>query len=107
MNRDNKNAETKQCTIPSVIGSISIHRYGRLTQRAIKSKTKWFDECEYYTIEADEECIIITKCRMEIQKKAHRYTKGTGLKVEMDLPYGNFVFDDEESTEDELVVYYR
>ena len=81
-----KNNTEQALTIPIVSGSISICRYGRLTQRAIKSKTKWFDECEYYTVEADEEGLIITKHRMEIPKNAHRYTKGTGVKVEIDLP---------------------
>ena len=107
MNTDSKKTETEQCTIPSVSGSISITKGRTDRYKQLYSNSKWFDVTEYFDIQDDGESLIIKKCYMEIPKTAQKFTSGRHFQFVSELPLGTFDIDEEESNEDELVVYYR
>ena len=107
MNTDNKETETKQCTIPSVSGSISVTKGREDRYKQLYSSSEWFNGAEYFNIQDDGESIVIKKCYMEIPKTAQKFTSGRHFQFVSELPLGTFDIDEEESNEDELVVYYR
>lgn len=107
MNIDSKKTETKQCTIPVVSGSISVYDGRTDRYRQIESSSRWFDNAEYFDIQDDGESLIIKKCYMEIPKTAQKFSKIRRFHFVSELPKGTFVFNEEESNEDELVIYYR
>jgi hypothetical protein len=83
-----------------------VHIYkGRADRyRVLHSSSKWFDGCEYFIIKDDANgCLRIIKCYLEIPKNAQKRT--TGFQFVSELPIGTFKFD-EDSTEDELIIYY-
>lgn len=93
--------------IANVSGSITVYDGIRGTQKHIAISKEWATE-EYYTIEDDGECLIFKKCYMEIPKNAHKLRKGINLSIEhSEIENGKYVFDVDESNEDEVVVYYR
>ncbi len=106
MTEDNKNAE-KQCDIHVVSGSISVYDGRKDRYRQIKSSSRWFNDADYYVINDDGECLVIKKCYMEVPKNAQKFSKTNRFHFVSDLPKGTFCFDEEESNEDELVIYYR
>ncbi len=110
MNTDSKNTETKQCTIPSVSGSISVTKHTGVNQVHISSKSNFFDG--YLIIKDDGESLTFTKPTIDYNGKMYKpkyYKKAKTYitAIVSEIPLGKFDFDDEESTEDELVVYYR
>lgn len=105
MNTDSKKEQNEQCTIPVVSGSITVFEGTAINQKKIYSNSKWFD-CEYYDVNIFDDYFTITKCYLEITKKARKLNKAKQLSLICDIPLGEFEFD-EESTEDELVIYYR
>lgn len=110
MNTDNKNTETEQFTIPSVSGSIVVsEQKNKPNQRQITSNSNWFD-CDYILFNAKEDYISITKPSLDYRGKSQKPTKQNNsyhFLVTAELPLGKFEFDVDDSTEDELVVYYR
>lgn len=109
MNTDGKKTETKQCTIHGVSGSISIEKNNDIGQLKIVSKSNWFDS-EYVIVKIEGDCIMISKPTLDYTGKMFKVLKvGSNflIKLSLELPMGKFDFDDELSTEDELVVYYR
>lgn len=107
MNKDSKKIETEQCTIPSVSGSISVYDGRKDRYRQIESSSRWFDDEEYYVITDEDGCLTIKKCYMEVPKNAQKFSKIRRFHFVSSLPKGTFCFDEEESNEDELVIYYR
>ena len=107
MEKDSKKTETEQCTIPSVSGSISITKGRSDRYKQLYSSSEWFDGTEYFDIQDDRESLTIKKCYMEIPKTAQKFTSGRHFQFVSELPLGTFDVDEEESNEDELVVYYR
>ncbi len=106
MNTDNKNTETEQCTIPSVSGSITVYpKNDRI--RKIYCKSDWFNDVEYFEFINDGSFLLIKKCLLDIPKKAIKLPKSRSFDMVSNLPIGTFMIDDEESTEDELLIYYR
>jgi len=106
MSTDNKETETKQCTIPSVSGSISIYDYNaKQGFKEIVFKTDWTKDAESFTVEYYTDSLVIKKWYLEVPKKARKITKKGHLIIKTEAPSGTFEID-EESTEDELVVYY-
>ena len=96
-----------QLNIPVVSGSIIVYDGIRLSQKHIKINKDWANT-EYFTIKDDGECLVIKKCYMDIPKNAYKLRKGCLLSIEhSEIQNGKYVFDNEESTEDEAVVYYR
>ena len=105
MKKDNKKIQ-KQYDVQIVTGNISITK-GRLDRyRQIYSSCKWFDGAEYFDIQDDGESLLIKKCYMEIPKTAQKFTSSKHFQFVSELPLGIFDIDEEESNEDELVVYY-
>ena len=51
MDKDSKKEQTKQCTIPSVSGSITVYKGRADRYRDIYSKSSWFDNSEYFVIQ--------------------------------------------------------
>ena len=93
--------------IANVSGSISIYDYKpRQGVKEIVGNSEWFNSTEYYSITDDGECLVIKKCYMEIPKKALKIYKDNHLRFECEAINGTFEID-EESNEDELVIYYR
>jgi len=110
MNIDSKNTETERCTIPSVSGSISVTKHTGINQVHISSKSNFFDG--YLIIKDDGESLTFTKPTIDYNGKMYKpkfYKKAQNYitAIVSEMPLGKFDFDDEESTEDELVVYYR
>jgi hypothetical protein len=90
-----------------ISGGISISKV-RERYRCIYSNSKWFEECEWYQIKDDGECITIKKCLgVEVPRKAQKFTKSKHFQFVSELPTGKFEFDEEESTIDEVRIYYR
>lgn len=107
MNTDNNKEQKEQCTIPVISGSISVYDGRKDRYRQIESSSRWFDDEEYYVIKDDEDgCLTIKKCYMEIPKNAIKFSKTRRFHFVSQLPKGTFCFDEEESNEDELVIYY-
>ena len=91
--------------LDGVIGTISVIDKKRTRYKRLVCK-EWFNNIEYVTINDDGECLVIRKCYMEIPKSAKKIDRGFYVEIESDIPLGTFDLD-EESNEDELVVYYR
>jgi hypothetical protein len=106
MNTDSKENE-KQCDIHVISGSINVGKGRADPYRDIYSKSPWFNSAEYFDIQVDDECIVIKKCYLEIPKKAQKFTTSRHFQFKSELPLGTFCFDEEESNEDELLIYYR
>ena len=99
----------KQCDIHVVSSSINIQKASHRRQVQVQSNSKFFSEDVLVSV--DEESIRFTKPSLDYRGKTH---KPKELKsgwytfcIVAELPITkNLEFDDEESTEDELVVYY-
>lgn len=101
------NCTDQALTVPVVSGSITVYNGIRITQKHIAISKEWATE-EYYTIEDDGECLIIKKCYMEIPKTAHKLRANKHISIEhSEIQNGEYVFDPDESSEDEVVIYYR
>lgn len=92
------------CTIHSVSGSIVINRGRNDNYRQFKSNSNWFDGAEYFTLIENENCLTIKKHYMEVPKNAQKSKTGHFMCLS-ELPIGKFEFDEDESSEDVVVVY--
>ena len=103
------NAEKHQLTIPRVSGSIHITNGRTERYRQFHSSSKWFDECELFQlIDNNEGLLLIRKCLgIEIPKNAQKFTSSRHFMCRSEIPVGRYKIDEDESTIDELVVYYR
>jgi len=106
----NETSKTEQpCTIQNVSGSLSIEKNNDKGQLKIVSNSNWFDS-EYVIVNVEEDCIIISKPILDYTGRMFKVMNiglNSLVKLTLELPIGNFEIDQEESTEDELVVYYR
>jgi len=94
--------------IPSVSGSITVYPKDKNDRmRKIYCKSEWFNGTEYFEFIEEESFLIIKRCLLEIPKKAIKLPKGRSFDKASKLPLGTFSIDEEESNEDELVIYYR
>ena len=106
-NENLNGAENPQLNIGAVSGSITVYNGIRLTQKHISISKEWAN-AKYYTIDDNGECLVFKKCYMEVPKNAYKLRAGCQLSIEhSEIQNGKYVFDDEESTEDEAVIYYR
>ena len=87
-----------------VSGSITISNGRTDRYRAIYSNSKWFNDAEYFTLIENENCLTINKHYMEVPKNAQRTKRGYFMCLS-ELPIGRFEFDEDESSEDIVVVY--
>jgi hypothetical protein len=98
----------KPCTLHSVSGSIIISDSNINGQVQITSNSKWFDIDDIIVLH-DIDCIIIKRPTLDYRGLTHKLQRRCNTvqtKIMADIPLGRFEFD-EESTEDELVIYYR
>jgi len=75
--------------------------------RQIHSNSNWFNNVEYFDITDDGYCLIIAKCYMEVKKRSKKFTASRHFTITSEMPLGRFAFEQEESTEDEIVIYYN
>ena len=106
-NKSSKNNFNAISHKTDVSGSINVTAGRNERYRQVHSNSKWFDSSEYFTIKDDGECLTIKKCGLQIPKKAQKFTSSRHFMYVSQLPLGRFEFDVEESSEDELVIYYR
>ena len=99
----NRKAEQPFCQ-SCVSGSITISNGRNENYRQFKSNSKWFDDSEYFTLIESDNCLTIKKHYMEIPKNAQKTKRGYFMCVSQ-LPIGKFEFDEDESSEDVVVVY--
>lgn len=87
--------------------SITVFSHDSPNLRRLYSKSEFFSTGEYFVIEHDDNCLVITKCYLEIPSKALKITskKTCRLVFQSDLPVGTYTFDEEETNEDQLVIY--
>ena len=106
MNTDSKKEQTEQCTIPSVSGSINFTQQG-YDKLHITSKSNFFKND--VVIDFLEDCIVFKLAGIDDVniKKLTKYKYGYQATLQCTALTGKFDFDVDESTEDELVVYYR
>ena len=108
MNYTEPTQEEKEALHIGVVGgSITVYNGGRSTQKHIAISKEWATE-EYYTIKDDGECLIIKKCYMEVPKTAKKLCGNKHISIEhSEIQNGEYVFDSDESNEDEVAIYYR
>ena len=104
MSKTSKNNETAQLGIGAVSGSITISNGRNENYRQFKSNSKWFDDAEYFTLTESDNCLTIKKHYMEVPINAQKTNRGYFMCVS-ELPIGKFEFDEDESSEDVVVVY--
>jgi|DEB0MinimDraft_10_1074344.scaffolds.fasta_scaffold31941_3 hypothetical protein len=104
MNNENK----PKLHLENFSGSISIYDYKpRQGCKEIIINSEWVNGVQYFIISNDVDYLVVQKCYMEIPKNALKISKQNHLRIEIEAPNGTFEICTEESTEDELVVYYR
>ena len=86
--------------------SITIYKGGYFGHVRIYSRCAWFDDAEYCVTEDLGGCLVIKKCYLDIPNKALKVGNDGRMQFESEIPLGNYAIDQEESDEDELVIYY-
>lgn len=93
---------------PNVSGSVHITCGQTDRYRALYSNSKWFDECEWFSLIDNGNSLKIKKCLgIEIPKSAQKFTKSRHFQFVSEIPFGHFEFDEDESDIDVLVIHYR
>jgi len=87
-----------------VSGSITISNGRNVNYRQFNSNSNWFNDAEYFTLIENENCLTIKKHYMEVPKNAQKTTKGYFMCLS-ELPIGKFEFDEDESSQDVVLVY--
>lgn len=95
--------------IASANGSINVTKGSAERYRQFHSNSKWFDECEWFQLVDDMNgTLIIKKCLgIEIPKNSQKFTSSRHFMCVSEIPLGRYEIDEEESSIDELVIYYR
>jgi len=97
----NENKKISDTTISITKGKGESGRY-----KTLYSKSKWFDDCEWFQIIEEEDYLIIRKCLgIEIPKNAKKFTKARRFgNFVSEIPIGQYHSDESESNSDELVI---
>ena len=91
-------------------GSISVSMGRTERYRQISSNSSFFIAGEDYVLKDDGECLTITRCGLEGHKNAQKCGNaktGALFQFVSELPIKKLEFDTEESTCDEVRIYYR
>lgn len=104
-----KDSKTEQpCTLHGVSGSITFSEHSRGDRyRQCRSILKFFEgEIRFKEY---EDCIVFRKPSIDDNDsiKTTPHKGGYKFNIKCNIPLGNFKIDREESTEDELVIYYH
>ena len=86
---------------------ISITKGRKDRYRSLYSNSEWFDGCEYFVITDNGDYLSIKKCYMDIPKKAQVFTTSKHFSFVSELPLGWFDIDEDDSNEDEILIYYN
>lgn len=110
MNTDKATKESGNLPIFSVSGIISFLKHSTCKTR-INAKSNINLLEDDVIIDVGEDYIKISRPSIDYNGKTYKLNKMNngwyGTTLQMQLPLGKFLFDDEESTEDELIAYYR
>jgi hypothetical protein len=87
-----------------VSGSIIINKGRNDNYRQFKSNSDWFNNAEYFTLIENGNCLTIKKHYIQVPKNAQKTKTGHFMCIS-ELPIGKFEFDEDESSEDVVVVY--
>ena len=90
-----------------ISGTIKVRKGKSDRYKMIYSNCKWFEDAEYFDIQENNEVLVIKKCYMIIPKTAQKSKKVGFFYCVSELPLGTFNIDENESNEDELVIYYK
>jgi len=110
MNTDKATTENGNLTMFSISGSISFIKHSTCKTRInAKANINLLDDD--VIIDVGDDYIKISRPDIDYNGKTYKLKKMKsgwyGTTLQMQLPIGNFLFDDEESTEDKLIAYYR
>jgi hypothetical protein len=92
---------------------VSIHPSMNIIKRNYQqlhfSDKKWFDNCEFFSLynDLENELIQIKKHYIDIPINARNLQKSRYFSIIAEIPLGKYEVDEEESNEDELVIYYN
>jgi len=86
--------------------SITISKSNNSSYRQIKINGKWFEGSEFFSIKEGEDYIIITKHYLDVPSKCHKSIRGY-FHLVSESPLGKHQIDQEESSEDELIIYFN
>ena len=78
--------------------------------RKLYCRGDWFNDVEYVEFIYNPSFLLVRKCFLEIPKRAIKIPNGKGgfdFDMVSKLPLGLLSLDVEDSTEDELVLYYE
>jgi energy-coupling factor transporter ATP-binding protein EcfA2 len=108
----NRRFEVIECVAKDekqIIDTVSVFKKGlQGRHRFLYSNSKWFNDCQYFTIKDNGECITIQKqIGVNITKKSYKFSKSRRFCFESELPIGKFEINKDESDEDTLVIYYK
>ena len=102
-----ENNQNKALNKTDVSGSINITNGLRMSQKQIHISTSWAN-VDNYVLNITDTSIIITKCYLEVPRNAKKINKSSHIFIQnTELENGRYFFDEEESSEDKVVVYYR
>lgn len=98
------------CSLNGIIGSISFSKHSYLKTRiTAKANINLFEES--VILDIGEGYIRIARPDIDFTGKTYKFNKMKsgwfGTTIQKQLPLGKFLFDKEESSEDELIAYYR
>ena len=110
MSKDKETKKKGNLPIFSISGSISFTKHSTLKTRInAKANINLLDDD--VIIDVREDYIKISRPDIDYNGKTYKLNKMKsgwyGTTLQMKLPLGKFLFDDEESNEDELIAYYR
>lgn len=87
---------------------ITVHKGQNDLYRGLNCSCKWFDDCDYYIIEDDGNCLTFEKYySLDKSNKTLKRSNSKAFQIISDLPLGKFFYDTEESTKDKLFIYYK
>ena len=87
--------------------SVTVYKGSYYGYVRIYSRCPWFNDAEYCVTEDLGGCLVIKKCYLDIPNKALKVGNDGRMQFESEIPPGNYAIDQEESDEDELVIYYN
>ena len=78
-------------------------------ERRICSNLSFFKDCEYFLFRDDGMKLTISKCGLDVPKRARTGCRNKGMIVFQfpgDMPLDTYKVNEEESNEDKLVINY-
>lgn len=99
--------ENKNTMLVSTQPSMNIMK--RNYQQIHFSNKKWFDNCQFFSIynDLENELIKIKKHYIDVPINARNVKKDTRFRLVAEIPIGEYKVDEDESNEDELIIYYN